>query len=324
MNAIDVKLQPPWPWVSLVGCCTSVLRSRGVKCDFTDVAGMSGYAFLVNTSVRVGPEGVTSFDWLALQPGLQALGLETEVVFTELGEDPGGPLEEVFERVKAEVDAGRCPVVWAACGSPEFAVVYGYDGDNYLVRSARSVNWKKPERLLKPEQELEDPVPHDRLPASGKLGAVFFGDKVEAVPTRTGVQAVVRAAGLLSGRHAAYWPGFAHGAAAFDAWADALCSGEFEPEGNAYNAACYWELQMFGAGFLSRLARHSAGASKELAAAGLELARSWGNLEQVKDMFAAGASPGRDGVEKAEGMLRDCGQANRAALAALENALALL
>ncbi len=323
MKTVNVRLQPPWSWVSLVGCCTSVLRARGVKCDFTDVAGMSGYAFVVNVDERLSPAAVTSFDWLTLQSGLQALGLETEIVFTEAGADARGPLEELFERVKQEVDAGRCCVVWGAAGSPEFAVVYGYDEAGYIVRSARSVDWRKTDRTLGPAQEREQPVPYDRLPGSGKLGAVFFGNKVETVSARAGAQALVRAAGLLSGRHAAFWPGFAHGPDAFDTWAGALQGGDYEPTGNAYNLACYWELQMLAAGFLARLARMTSGASKELAAAAMELERSRKNLEQLKQTLTPGAAWGTDDVEPAAELLTACGQANRAALAAIENALAL-
>ncbi|MEO0078666.1 MAG: hypothetical protein ABIK86_06690 [candidate division WOR-3 bacterium] len=329
-NVVDAKLEPPATCVSLVGAVGSVLRARGIKCDLTDVAGMSGHAFLVNVHPELCPSGPTAFDLNLLVDGLSALGLEVELAMAahDAGSDDAELLAELFERVREEIDAGRACVVWGATDCPEFAVVYGYENDCYLVRSYRGLAARlEPNRLLGPDELPEPPVRFDELKAPGCVATFMFGEPVQVESDRADRNALARAAQLLGDRHAGLLPGYAHGAKAFSAWAEALEAGRAQRFGNAYNAAAWCEMQMFAAGFCRRLAKRHAKAADPLDAAAHSLAQAYANLEVVKKAFpmpeGGNLSDGALTAELAR-LLRECADLNIEARAALERALALL
>ncbi len=331
-KAIDTRLVPPWSWVSLVGAVAGVLKSRSVKCDFTDVAGMSGYAFIVNIHPGLCPSGPTAFDWMMLQEGIRTLGLDTEVVMAEHDEhtDDEELCTELFEKVREEIDAGRCCVVWGATDVPEFAIAYGYRDDSYLVRSYRSARhrdgqeWKEG---LGPGDSPEEPVRYDKLNAPGCLAAVFFGDRVESEQVRADRQAIARAVQLLGDRHVCFDPSYFHGAGAFGKWAEVLEAGEAGPSGNAYNVVCWWEMQMLASGFCLRLAKRRPEAGEKLKQAGDLFRESFEDLEWLKGKFPfpMGGGPVDEGAAKeAARLLRECRRLNQDAAGALEQALALM
>ncbi|MHC4469351.1 MAG: hypothetical protein ACYS99_00170, partial [Planctomycetota bacterium] len=125
-------------WLSWVGATTSCLNALGVDCDTTDVAGRSGYAFALSINEGLCPSGPTCLDWNALATGVENLGRSTLTFasgdcFTE-GHRSDRTLahaREVFELVRREVGAGRPCVVWGL-GLPEFGVVRGVEGEEYL------------------------------------------------------------------------------------------------------------------------------------------------------------------------------------------------
>uniref|UniRef100_A0A7C4GBD6 DUF4872 domain-containing protein n=1 Tax=candidate division WOR-3 bacterium TaxID=2052148 RepID=A0A7C4GBD6_UNCW3 len=329
-NAVRVKLGLPATWASLVGAAGSVLRSRGVNCDLTDVAGMSGYAFVVNIHPELCPSGPTGFDWNLLVEGLSALGLEVELAqATHDGDSDDAELvAELFERVRSEIDAGRACVVWGATDCPEFAVVYGYEDESYRVRSCRGLQaGMKPDRLLGPDEEPEPPVRFDELKAPGCVAAFLFGEPVRVDPEKADRNALARAAQLLGDRHAGLLPGFAHGAKAFSAWAEALEAGRAQKFGNAYNAAVWQEMQMFASGFCRRLAKRRERAAGPLDTAARLLAQSFAHLEAVVRAFPlpeGGEMDGRAEAGDSARRLRECAGLNERVVAALEQALALV
>ncbi len=327
-KVVDVKLLPPWSWVSYVGAVTSVLRSRGIECDFTEVAGMSGYAFIINIHPELFPVGPVAFDWEVLVEGTQALGLTVEMIAVERGEDEQELLVELFERVRAEVDAGRCCVVWGAGAGPEFGIVYGYREDCYLVRSSRSCGRREGEIIpLGPEEKQEEPVRFDRLQTTGRLAALFFTTPIKPDRERQERQAVSRAVKLLRGQQACFDPDYYYGASAFRTWADVLEKGKADFLGNAYSVMCYWELQMFAAGFCQRLAKRWSKAAEQLNQAAELFHHSFGNLDCLKKTL-----PGAAGVDlkkwaassKISHLFQECAADNEKAAAALERALALM
>lgn len=326
-RVLSLKLMAPAASVSWVAVTAEVLRSRKLKCDCTDVAGMSGYAFVVNVHPTLCPSGPTAFDLSVLVEGTEALGLEVELAAigrAGTAEDRDA-MEQLFERVREEIDAGRACVVWGATSVPEFAIVYGYDQRSYLVRSFRSCRPGR-NRPLGPRDSPEEPVPLDRLQAPGCIAGFFFGEPVRAEPHRPIRAALSRAVRLLRGEHACLDPAYAHGAAAFAAWAAALDSGRAQPAGNRYNAACYQELQGWAAAFVGRLAKQNPSAAGELSVASGEFECSAQNLARLGKRLALVGSEHlapalrREAVE----LLRDCGRATAHATDALACALALL
>ncbi len=320
---------PPGIWASYVGATASVLISRKVKCDNADVAGMSGYAFMVNVHPGLCPSGPTAFDWDMLVEGTGALGLDVQLVAApRRAEDDARLAGELFERVQAEVDAGRCCVVWGAAGAPEFAIAYGYKGDSYLVRSFRTCR-KGCTRPVGPNEMPEDPVPFDRLDSPGCFGVFLFGEPTKRDAARDDRGAVTRAVQLLRDRHACLDPSYSHGARAFRAWADALekSSADVNAFGNTYNAKVYQELQELGGEFCTRLAKRRKSAGKHFDEAAVMLTKCASNLGEVSGLFPfpEGAGLGEPArVRKAAWLLRECAELNAAAASALELALGLM
>jgi hypothetical protein len=328
-ETVNVKLAPPAAWASYVGATSSVLKSRKLKCDNADVAGMSGYAFLVNVHPELCPSGPTVFDWEMLVEGTAALGLDVQLVTApRQAEDDARLAAELFEKVKAEIDAGRCCVVWGATCAPEFAVVYGYQGNCYLVRSYRTVR-RGCTRVLGPGEALEDPVPFDRLEAPGCFGVFLFGETTKRDAARADRSAVTRAVQLLRDRHPCYDPAYRHGSVAFKVWAEALekSPGKVNVFGNAYNAIVYQELQGLAGEFCGRLAKRHRSAAGQLEKAAAELAKSGQNIERVCRLFPFPEGAGLDDsarVCEAAGLLRECAELNSAAASALELVLGLM
>ncbi|MGQ9577727.1 MAG: hypothetical protein ACUVWQ_03810 [Candidatus Aminicenantales bacterium] len=326
-KVVDVRLTPPCSWVSYVGAVTSVLQARGIKCDFTDVAGMSGYAFVVNVDPELLPTGPVAFDWEMLIEGTQALGIEVELVAVERNADDKELEIELFERVRSEIDAGRCCVVWGAGEAPEFVIVYGYRGDSYLVRSSRSCRVWDEERALGPEEETEESVRYDNLKAPWRLAAFFFGERIKPDVELQERQAISRGVKLLRGQHACFDSGYFYGASAFRSWSDILERKHADPVGNAFNLMCYWELQMFAAGFCYRLAKKRERAAKALIETATFFQCSRQNLEILKEKLPRQVERGFDEwitASNAIRLLKECSSLNEQAAAGLERALGLM
>jgi hypothetical protein len=292
---------------------------------------MSGYAFLVNIHPELCPSGPTAFDWSVLVEGTQALGLSVEMVAAPHTTEDGPRLaQELFERVREEIDAGRCCIVWGATCAPEFAVVYGYTEDSYLVRSYRTCRDAPGcDKPLGPDESPEDPVRFDKLEAPGCITGLFLGEPVAVDLARYERQAVTRAVQLLRGRHACFVPGYRGGSDGLDAWADALekTLGKVNPFGNAYNAKCWHELQTLAGEFCGRLTKRSKAAKEHLKAAASAFESSAIGLAEVSKLFPFPSGSGLDDTVKvtaAVRLLRGCSEQNRSAANALERAIGLL
>jgi len=328
-KVVDVKLMAPGTWASYVGAVTSVLNSRKMKCDNADVAGMSGYAFVVNINPTLCPSGPTAFDWEMLEEGTTALGLEARLFSAPRQEGEDERLAaELFEKVKSEIDEGRCCVVWGATCSPEFAIVYGYEDRNYLVRSFRTCRGGCA-RPVGPSEAPEGPVPFDKLESPGCFGVMAFGDATKTDRSRADRCAATRAVRLLRDRHPCYDPDYRHGAQAFRAWAGALerARAEVNPFGSAYSAQVYCELQGFAGDFCRRLAGRNRSASDQFGKAATALGRSGRNLAEVGGLFPFPEGAGLDDVvkvQRAAALLRECAELNAEAASALEMALGLM
>jgi len=335
--ALDLGIEPPWTNVSYVGAVCAALRARGAECDCIGMAGFSGYAFVVNVAPGLVPDAVTAFDWMMLNEGAGAFGVavETDTVDCEMGSgERPRLLVELFERVCEEVGRGSPCVVWGVGTPPGFAVVYGWDRDSYLVRSRLSAAGEvgrglptSAVRPLGPAERPEPPVRFDSLVDTGRLGAVFFGEDQPVGSRRMEQRAVERAGQLLAGEHACFEPGNVSGWPAFEAWADELVGGRYQPFGNSYTLRCLTELQLFAAGFCRRLSQARPDAARPLSAASAGLSRSADRLEALQELFPCPGDDTRPGptvLQAAARSLRACAADNREALAALRDAAALL
>jgi hypothetical protein len=243
---MEVEYQPAW--LTWVASATTCMQALDVDCDLVDVAGMSGYAFMLSVDKGLCPSGPTMFDWGMLESGINALGRSTLVFSssdchykTTACERTRAHCREAFELVKREVEAGRPCVIWGAY-VPEFSVAYGVDGDSYLVKSFKECMG-----------EEQPPVPYDELDAPG-------GPYVLAFPTPTSRDmaknwgnryAIGLAARLL--RQQSTFANYGFGLAAYDVWIKALNDNNAHPFGNAYCSQCFTEGRAFAHNFLKRM-----------------------------------------------------------------------
>ena len=288
---VMVPMEVEWvpAWLTWVSATTSCLRALGVNCDAVDVAGQSGYAFMLSVHKELCPSGPTVFDWGMLPIGVHQLGRST-LQFASCDCHTGDRANDitraqcrvVYEVAAREVAEGRPCVIWGAY-VPEFAAVIGVEDGSFHVKSYRECT-----------REPQPPIPCEELQAPG-------GPYVLAFPTPTTMgggagdsYAVSHAVQLLTA------PGqsrdYGSGLAAYDTWIAAMEADRANPFGNAYNTQCYAEGRHLARDFLSRVAARNPGVAEPLGravAAYTEAADAMGELTRVFPF------PGRDETKDA-------------------------
>lgn len=241
--------------ISYVMAVTGVLKSLGVNCDTIDVAGYSGYAFLVNVAQGVTcPSGPTAHKaWKEIHKGTDVYGWK----ISSVGEDISYPLGDTITpedsaRARAHFDlvkeglvrTGRPVVIWGI-PVPEYGIVNGYTADSYVVSTFRHLN-----------NQPDPPIRYEALQAPGCLEAIFFEEQI-TVPDamQRDMEAIQRAIKMAEGVFKR--KGYVSGPDAFEEWAQVL---KETPQkviyhGNSYVAACTHEGKVFARTFLERLSR---------------------------------------------------------------------
>jgi len=308
---MNVEWQPCWlTWVSATTTC---LRALGVDCDCADVAGMSGYAFVLNVHKELCPSGPTAFDWGMLAPGVNALGRSTLQFPTSDCSSPEtrANCQAAYEVVAQEVAAGRPCVLWGAY-VPEFAAAIGVQDGCFLVKSFREVRF-----------EPQPPIPCEELQAPGGPYVLAFPTRIAAVPGGGDARAITHAAELLltPNRHGDY--GF--GLAAYGTWV-AFMEGEGDNTfGNAYNTQCYAQGRALAHKFLTRVLARNPKLAEPLGSAVSAYeaaARAMGQLAQLFPFPARDELSDRPRRQEAVGLLRSAQKAEASAADALRVAAA--
>lgn len=251
---IDKKAEYEPAWISYVAAIAGVLKSLGVESDATDVAGYSGYAFVVNVSKGMTcPSGPTALHvWDEIHEGTQVFGWSVN----SISEDVSYPRQETvtaedlervrkhFELVKNGLVRTKRPAVIWGIPVPEYGIVNGYSGDSYEVSTFRRLS-----------DEPDAPIRYDALQAPGCLEAIFFEQEMPVSDVvQRDLEAVERAAQMAEGAQAL--KGYTAGPDAYEEWAAVL---EGSPDqvnyhGNSYVGACVCEGKAFAAEFLRRMA----------------------------------------------------------------------
>jgi len=263
---MEVAYQPAW--LTWVAATTGCLKALGVECDTVDVAGYSGYAFVMSVHEKLCPSGPTVFNWGLLSSGVERLGRST---MSFHGGKCGGSEQDfraAQEFVRREVEAGRPCVLWGAY-VPEFAIAVGVEGDSYLVRSFKPLMG-----------DPEPPIPLDQLQAPGGAYVLAFPASVEVVRADADRQAVFHAREMLS--YEVGNPHYANGLAAYDQWIAALGVGDLPAHGNSYNAQCWAEAKRCAHQFLARLAERNPAVAEPLGRA----AKAYGEASEAMGVVA--------------------------------------
>ncbi len=265
-------------WLTWVSSVTACLEGLAARCDATDVAGMSGYAFHVAIHRELCPSGPTVFPWQDLEDGIWYLGRATlafgrgECHTAALNnERTHAHAQAAFDLAQREIEAGRPCVMWGAY-VPEFAVVVGIEDGNYIVSSFRECLGQK-----------QPPIPAQRVNAPGGPYTLTFPMAVHLDRPEGERRAVERA--IRFGRRQPTDPAYAFGAAAYDLWMAALESQQADPMGNSYCAACYAEARRQAQHFIERIARRHHRAEELLMEASLAFATTADALERISTLF---------------------------------------
>ncbi|MGE5379312.1 MAG: ArsR/SmtB family transcription factor [Candidatus Saccharibacteria bacterium] len=241
-------------WISYYGAMASLFASQGIKCDPAEVAGRSGYAFIINVARgKLCPSGPTALGmeaWVQIREGTETAGFLLEH-WTDYSASEGGSkpsvkelekMKRLFDRVCNEIDRGRPAVVWGL-GLPEYGIVNGYSGDAYIASIV----------LSRGEPDVE--IKYYQLDAPGCYDAYF----IKGPNTRKDdpKQALARALRFASGEVGAE-KGYINGLQALADWADALESSEADSTsylGNSYVGECTVEARHLASVYLGRLAK---------------------------------------------------------------------
>lgn len=251
---VDKKATYEPAWISYVAAITGVLKSLGVECDVVDVAGYSGYAFIVNVSKGTTcPSGPTAHRaWDEIHEGTEVLGWKMSSISEEVSYPQGETItsedldraRKHFEIVKKGLASTGRPVVIWGIPLPEYGIVNGYTGDAYEVSTYRHLN-----------NEPETPIRYDALQAPGCLEAILFDEKTQVLnESERDAGAAKRAIVMAEGTYAP--KGYVAGPDAYEEWARVLEEkpGEVIYHGNSYVAVCTQEGKACATEFLKRLA----------------------------------------------------------------------
>ncbi len=273
---MEIDFQSSWlTWVSSTTAC---LRALGTDHDATEVAGQSGYAFMINIHEELCPSGPTSFDLGLLATGIPWLG-RSPLVYTggqHFEGDQASPVMNeqwryAYDLVTQEIVTGRPCVLWGAY-LPEFAVVVGVGGDHYWVRSFK-------EALSEPQPA----VSFSGLEAAGGLYVLAFPTITEPDPRERDRRAVEHAVEMMTWHSGSPW--YASGLEAYDRWIASLATDKVDPFGNALNARCWAEARGYARDFIDRVAlRVDPAPAAILTEARVALAESAAALSHIVDL----------------------------------------
>ncbi len=315
---MEVKYVPAW--LTWVGCVTSCLNALEVKCDVHDVAGMSGYAFMLSVHEQLCPSGPTVFEWGTMLPGISALGRTSLVMQTCQchNKDHATDLtrehcKQAFDLVAREIEAGRPCVIWGTY-LPEFGVVYGVEDDKYLVKSFKEcINEEQP------------PIKYDEIDAPGGVYALGFPSPTKYKKANAWDRHAV-AGGVQKLRLPSRRPKYGSGLEAYDTWINAFEKDIAHPFGNAYNAQCYNEGRWYAENFLKRIEERNPVAAEPINKAVGFYEKAHEATKELAKIFTF--PPGeqlKDEKNRIEGvkLLRDARDAETKAVEAMEESLKL-
>ncbi len=278
---VPMKVEYEFAWLTWVASATGCLKAIGVDCDHAEVAGYSGYAFMLNVATGVCPSGPTAFDWGLLHRGVSLLGrstlvfhgahcpceMKTEANATRVRAE----MRAAYEMVASEIAAGRPCVIWGTY-DPDFGIAVGVENDTYLVETFR-----------RGTDEPQTPIPYDGLVSPSGAYALAFPTAIEISRRQGDREALRHAVTMLNYSNGG--PQYANGEAAYDRWIECLDRGDAAPHGNSYNAHCWEEARRFARDFLARVSARNRDVSDSLAPAIAAYGDVAEPLDKLTDLF---------------------------------------
>ena len=238
-------------WLSYLGAVSGVLRSLGKSYGIDQVGGYSGWSFLVNVmKENLCPSGPTAHKaYGEIVKGTESLGFNISGInqpdlLSEEEEktiDREVLLKRFFTQVKEDIMKLKTPAIVWGVPIPEYGIVYGFEGESYIVSSYRSLH-----------NQPENPIKYNELQAPGGLHAFYFTDENEGITDIRNKEAIERAIKMAKGNELTHF-NYVAGPEAFIQWAKLLENKNFDDNsyhGNSYVAACTREGLFISGEFL--------------------------------------------------------------------------
>ncbi|MBD3160664.1 MAG: hypothetical protein GF346_00850 [Candidatus Eisenbacteria bacterium] len=229
--------------VSRVGCLEGCLAYHGMEAPGAWVHGGTGHAFALNVHASLCPSGPTAWDMRPTHRLERNLGVDARFVFADRGRgDLVRARRDAWDLIRSAIDDGIPCYAWELA-IPEYAVVYGYDGEELLFSGPGSGD--------------EGRTRWDALGESG-IGIVEAAAVRRGSPARD--HAVLAGAVAFAWDHAAASADpasgpYRSGPAGFDLWRRAVEQRRAIEIGMAYNAAVWAECRAQAAAFLEEAGR---------------------------------------------------------------------
>jgi hypothetical protein len=290
--------------LSYTGAITGILKSLGNEADVADVAGYTGQAFLVSTGhQRIS---ATAVDY---QPALSefsngirnAFGWNVQLFWHDVlcknCKFSGGYIyadsqtssdlktaKRYFQRIKDLLKEIKKPMAIMGMLIPEYFIVNGYEGEDYIVSTSRSLS-----------EETETPVNYCHIYAPQGFSEIVFKGEVDALESnKRDLDAIERALGMAGG----IYSDSAHitGVSAFDMWSRHLENGSTDKrvlEGNSYLASITAEALTLAFLFLDRMTNRYQETPQgiHLARASMEFKQAAHPMKRWLDILPMGQGP---------------------------------
>ncbi|WP_164545414.1 RNA polymerase sigma factor [Paenibacillus albus] len=246
----------PYAFLSvMIGEALRYLES-GPNPDITELMGISGDAFRLNTAVGCNWRGISTFDWSYTgYQTMERLGIEG-TCFGRPQRRSITPEQQVhiLAVIQGAIDHG-VPAIIRNMNINEFGYVYGYDDE------AREIKYYGANRS-------KQSIRYDKLGRSGEEPPLFVlgirRRRLQPMPGHASLQAIVKHA---RGKEPPL-EGFAFGLKGYEQWIEAVERGGLDLHGHAYQVAILAEARQRAASYLREQAERSGGArGQELAAA---------------------------------------------------------
>ncbi|REE91398.1 RNA polymerase sigma factor (sigma-70 family) [Paenibacillus taihuensis] len=230
--------------------------SDGAEWSTTELMGISGDAFRLNTAAGCNWRGISTFDWSYTgYQTMERLGIEG-TCFGRPQRRSITPEQQVhlLAVIQGTIDRG-VPAIIRNMNINEFGYVYGYDDE------AGEIKYYGANRLKRSFR-------YDKLGRTGEEPPLFVlgirGQRSQPMPGRAALQAIVNHA---RGKEPPL-EGFAYGLKGYELWLEAVERGGLNLHGHAYQVAILAEARQRAASYLQGLAVRSGGRREQgLAAA---------------------------------------------------------
>ncbi|MBY9001344.1 MAG: winged helix-turn-helix transcriptional regulator [Candidatus Heimdallarchaeota archaeon] len=244
--------------LTLVGAMTGALKALGCKITVDEVAGFTGYGFLINVpkdglwsssptshkGFKIILQAISKFGW-KIKRYSEEEALPSDFSYSKpLSMRDEVRARNIFEMIKKEIDKDLPVVLWGV-HVPEYGIVTGYKNDNYIVSSIHTL-----------DERFRNQIPYNKLDAEGAVNVYMFEEKIDQkIESEEHKESIKRAIKFAGSRKLAN-DSFISGIEAYDTWIAHLDKGITEETkyfGNIYMINSYLDSRKSVVEYLGKL-----------------------------------------------------------------------